>query len=72
MGLACLAMGTGGLDVVMAMAGGVFIFLFKSHQINLEGSLMPWISAKDVVLKVLSILGKKEMSGRLSNMVVQV
>ncbi len=55
-----LAMGTGGLDVVMAMAGGAFYLPPpKVIRINLEGSLMPWISAKDVVLKVLSILGTK-------------
>ena len=37
-GISMLAMGTGGLDVVMAMAGGAFYFPApKVIRINLEG-----------------------------------
>jgi len=52
--LGMLALGAGGLDVVLAMAGESFFFICpKTIRINLTGSLPPWVSAKDVILKVL-------------------
>jgi aconitate hydratase len=52
--LGMLAIGAGGLDVAMAMAGQPFYF--KMPQIwgvKLTGSLPDWVSAKDVILEML-------------------
>ncbi|MCK9442458.1 MAG: aconitate hydratase [Methanothrix sp.] len=59
-GMGCLAMGAGGLDVAVAMGGGAY-YLTAPRVINvhLTGRLEPWTTAKDVVLKVLSILSTK-------------
>ena len=49
-----LAIGAGGLDVAVAMGGGEFYLTCpKVYKINLKGSLQPWVSAKDVALKML-------------------
>jgi len=49
-----LALGAGGLDVAMAMAGEpVFIKMPKIWGVRLTGSLPDWVSAKDVVLEML-------------------
>ncbi len=53
-GIGMIAIGAGGLDVAVAMAGGPFYLTYpKIMKINLTGELKPWVSAKDVVLKVL-------------------
>ncbi len=59
-GVGSLAMGAGGLDVAVAMGGGAY-YLTAPRTINvrLTGDLQPWATAKDVVLKVLSILSTK-------------
>jgi len=58
--LGMLAIGAGGLDVALAMAGEPFYFNCpKIIKINLTGKLPPWISAKDVILKVLDIFTTK-------------
>ena len=59
-GIGQIAMGAGGLDVAVAMGGG--LFYLNAPQvvcINLTGHLQPWVTAKDVVLKMLSVLGTK-------------
>jgi aconitate hydratase len=49
-----LAIGAGGLDVAMAMAGEPFYFKMpKIWGIRLTGSLPDWTSAKDVILEML-------------------
>ena len=54
-GLAMIAIGAGGLDVAVAMAGGPFhIISPKVVEIRLRGRLRPWVSAKDVILAVLA------------------
>ena len=59
-GIGMIAMGAGGLDVAVAMAGGPFyITCPKVIKINLKGKLKPWCSAKDVVLKMLDIFSTK-------------
>ena len=59
-GLGMLAMGAGGLDVALAMAGKPFRLVCpKVIGIRLTGRLPQWVAAKDVILKVLSILGSK-------------
>lgn len=53
-GLSMLAMGAGGLDVAMAMAGHPFSFPCpKVFGVKLTGRLQPWVSGKDVVLEML-------------------
>jgi predicted aconitate hydratase len=59
-GIGMIAIGAGGLDVAVAMAGGPFYLTYpKVIKINLTGKLMPWVSAKDVILKVLDIFTTK-------------
>lgn len=59
-GIGMIAIGAGGLDVARAMAGIPFKFTCpKSVGIKLTGRLRPFVSAKDVILKVLSILSSK-------------
>ena len=59
-GVGCLAMGAGGLDVAVAMGGGAyFLAAPRVVDVHLTGELQPWTTAKDVVLKVLSILSTK-------------
>ncbi len=59
-GVGSIAIGAGGLDVAVAMGGGAY-YLTAPRVINvkLKGELQPWATAKDVVLKVLSILSTK-------------
>ncbi len=53
-GIGMVAIGAGGLDVAVAMAGGPFhIISPKVIEIRLHGKLRPWVSAKDVILAVL-------------------
>ncbi|MEM4728175.1 MAG: aconitate hydratase [Thermoplasmata archaeon] len=59
-GLGQLAIGAGGLDVALAMAGEPFYLTCPNVvRINLKGKLKPWVSAKDVILKVLEIFTTK-------------
>lgn len=58
--LSMIAIGAGGLDVAMAMAGSPFYLTCPQViKINLTGKLKPWVSAKDVILKVLEIFSTK-------------
>jgi aconitate hydratase len=53
-GLGMLAIGAGGIDVALAMAGRpFFLFMPEVVRIELNGRLTPWVSAKDVILEVL-------------------
>jgi aconitate hydratase len=59
-GLGMVAIGAGGLDVAVAMAGGPFYLTYpKVIKINLKGKLPPWVAAKDTVLKVLEVFTTK-------------
>ena len=59
-GIGMIAIGAGGIDVAVAMAGGAFhIPAPKVRGIKLVGKLPKGTSAKDVILKVLSIFGTK-------------
>lgn len=59
-GIGMMAIGAGGLDVALAMAGQPFRMAYpKIVGVRLTGKLSPWVSAKDVILKVLSILTTK-------------
>jgi len=53
-GLGMLAIGAGGLDVALAMAGRpFFLFMPEVVRIELSGRLAPWVAAKDVILEIL-------------------
>jgi aconitate hydratase len=52
--LGMLAMGAGGLEVAMAMAGEPFFLTMpKIMGVKLTGQLPDWVSAKDVILEML-------------------
>ncbi|MCY3973975.1 MAG: aconitate hydratase [Simkaniaceae bacterium] len=52
--LGMLAMGTGGLEVALAIAGEPFhVKMPKIMGVELTGELPPWVSAKDVILEML-------------------
>lgn len=53
-GLSMLAIGAGGLDVAMAMAGKPFhLPCPRVMGVRLTGQLPPWVSGKDVILEML-------------------
>ena len=59
-GLGMLAIGVGGLDAALAMAGESFTMAYpRVIGIRLTGRLRGWCAAKDVALKTLSILSSK-------------
>ncbi len=65
-GIGMIAIGAGGLDVALAMAGQPFtIPTPKIVGVKLTGRLRPWVAAKDVILKLLSILTTKGNVGSI-------
>ena len=65
-GCGMLAMGAGGLDVAMAMAGEPFhLNMPEVVGIRLTGQLQPWVSAKDVILELLRRLSVKGGVGKV-------
>jgi len=65
-GLGMLAIGAGGLDVAVAMAGGAYYLRMPSIcKVELRGQLPPWTSAKDIILELLSRLTVKGGVGRI-------
>jgi aconitate hydratase len=59
-GIGAIAIGAGGLDVAVAMGGGPFYLTCpKVTGVKLTGELPDWVAAKDVILKLLSILTTK-------------
>lgn len=64
--LGMLAIGAGGLEVAMAMAGEPFHMRMPEIMgIRLEGELPDWVSAKDVILEVLRRHGVSGGKGRI-------
>jgi aconitate hydratase len=56
--LGMLAIGSGGLEVAMAIAGyPLYIKMPKVFGVNLTGELPPWVSAKDIILEMLRRYG---------------
>jgi len=65
-GLGMLAIGAGGFDVALAMAGEPFHFACpRVIKIVLMGAFSPWVSAKDLALKILEIYGTKGNVGTI-------
>ncbi|MDI9570709.1 MAG: aconitate hydratase [Pseudomonadota bacterium] len=64
--LAMLAIGAGGLDVALAMAGRPFYLPNpKVCRIELQGRLPSWVTAKDIILHILGIFTTKGNVGRI-------
>ena len=59
-GVGMVAIGAGGLDVALAMAGVPFSIIYpRVIEIRLTGQLRPFVTAKDVILAVLEHFGVK-------------
>jgi aconitate hydratase len=64
-GMGMVAIGAGGLDVAVAMAGGLYYLKVPEiFGVRLNGKLQPYVSAKDVILEVLRRLGVKGGVGK--------
>jgi aconitate hydratase len=64
--LGMLAIGVGGLEVAMAMAGEpLYIGMPEIWGVELTGRLPDWVSAKDVILEMLRRHGVKGGKGRI-------
>ena len=65
-GIGMLAIGSGGIDVAVAMGGGTYYIPMPNVvKVNLTGKLSPWVAAKDVILEVLRIMSVKGGVGRI-------
>jgi len=65
-GVSMLAIGAGGLDVALAMAGHPYYFPCpKVFGVMLTGSLPDWVSAKDVILEMLRRYDVKGCVGKV-------
>jgi aconitate hydratase len=59
-GIGMISIGAGGLDVAVAMGGGLFYLVCPEViKIELSGKLRKWVSAKDVILHILGMLSTK-------------
>ncbi|MFO7558215.1 MAG: aconitate hydratase [Desulfobacterales bacterium] len=64
--LGMLAIGAGGLEVAVAMAGNPFFMKMpKVFGVKLIGKLPPWVSAKDVILEMLRRHGVAGGKGKI-------
>ncbi|WP_433424906.1 aconitate hydratase [Microtetraspora malaysiensis] len=64
--LGMLAVGVGGLEVAMAMAGQpLYLTMPEIWGVRLTGALPPWVSAKDVILEMLRRHGVDGGVGRV-------
>ncbi len=65
-GMGMLAIGAGGLDVALAMAGQPFYLTMpKIVGVKLTGKLQPFVSAKDIILELLRRLTVKGGTGKI-------
>ena len=65
-GVGALAIGAGGMDVALAMAGEPFYLKMpKVVRVELKGRLRPFVSAKDVILELLRRLSVKGGVGKV-------
>lgn len=65
-GIGMLAIGAGGLDVAVAMAGGpYYLTMPRVCRVVLKGKLNPWVTAKDVILEILRQLSVKGGVGKV-------
>lgn len=65
-GIGMIAIGAGGLDVSLAMAGEPYrIIMPEIVNVKLIGKLKPWVSAKDIILELLQRLTVKGGVGKI-------
>ncbi len=65
-GLGMLAVGAGGTDVALAMAGEPFFMVVPPVTlVHITGELLPWVGAKDVILHLLKKLTVKGGLGKV-------
>lgn len=65
-GAAMVAIGAGGLEVAVAMAGRPFFLIMpKILGVHLKGRLEPWVTAKDVILEMLRRLTVRGGVGKI-------
>ena len=65
-GAAMLAIGAGGLDVAVAMAGGpYYLNMPKIVGVRLTGRLQPWVAGKDIIFALLRRLTVKGGVGKI-------
>ncbi|MGC9372772.1 MAG: aconitate hydratase [Thermovirgaceae bacterium] len=65
-GVGMIAIGAGGLDVALAMAGEPFtITMPEVVRVHLAGKLQPFVSAKDVILEILRRISVKGGVGKV-------
>ncbi|PSQ19812.1 aconitate hydratase [Halobacteriales archaeon QS_8_69_26] len=65
-GLGEFAIGSGGIDVAVAMGGGPYYFeMPEVVEVRLEGELPEWATAKDVILELLRRLSVKGGVGKV-------
>ena len=65
-GLGQLAIGSGGIDVAVAMGGApYYVEMPEIVNVRLEGELSPWATAKDVILELLDRLTVKGGVGKI-------
>lgn len=65
-GAGMIAIGAGGLDVAVAMAGKPFYLTMpKVLGVHLKGKLQPWVSGKDIILEMLRRLTVKGGMGKI-------
>ena len=66
-GVGMLAIGAGGLDIAVAMAGEPFYLTMpRVLKVELAGELPAWSSAKDVILEILRRLTVTGGRGKIS------
>jgi aconitate hydratase len=64
--MAMIAIGAGGLDVAVAMAGGAYhLKMPEVVLIKLKGKLPPWVASKDIILDLLRCLTVKGGVGKI-------
>ncbi|MBI5116452.1 aconitate hydratase [Candidatus Poribacteria bacterium] len=64
--LSMLAVGAGGIEVAMAMAGKPFHLMYpKVWGIRVAGKLSPWVSGKDLILEMLRRFTCKASVGKI-------
>ena len=65
-GAGMLAIGAGGLDVAIAMAGGpYYLTMPRIVGVHLSGRLQPWVAAKDIIFELLRRLTVRGGVGKI-------
>ena len=65
-GVGMIAIGAGGMDVAIAMAGGPYYFDMPSVvRVHVVGALRPWSTAKDIILELLRRLSVRGGKGKI-------